>query len=246
MAALKMLSRISSPRSILTAAFYTACWSHPRCWARATENRLPLNPSSCSFLKWEDECISPSPLLTPVLLSAPGLLTQSLGQGWVRGALLSHLSGWQCLLIRHRSAQSSQTCSSPFQRGPSCNAAAKCRELLSPLIAKGSGLGWVKTSVHLPQRLKKHRVHCPEQPEPPSMGQTSCTLLAGSYKHSRTGHLGVQHYWESTLTKITAWAGALWYVCPTSIAKELHLPPFPDLYQSLKSDFFLFKIKWLQ
>lgn len=63
MATLKMLSRISSLRSILTAAFYTACWSHPRCWARATENRLPLNPSSCSFLKWEDECISPSLLL---------------------------------------------------------------------------------------------------------------------------------------------------------------------------------------
>lgn len=172
----------------------------------------------------------------PVLLSASGILTQFFGRGWVRGALLSHFTGWQCLLIRHRSAQSSQTGSSPSQRGHSCNAAAKCRELLSPLTVKGSMLGWVKASVYHPQRLMKHRVHCPE---PPSMGQSSCLL--GAAEHSSTGHLGVKYYWESTLTKITAWTGALWSVCPTSIAKELHLLSFPDLYQSLRSDFFYLK-----
>lgn len=54
------------------------------------------------------------------------------------------------------------------------------------------------------------------------------------WEHRRTGHLGIMFYLESTLTKITDWTGALWYVCPTSIAKELHLPSFPDLYQSLR------------
>lgn len=163
--------RISSPRSILTAAFYRDCSAHPRCWARTTEHHLPLNPSSCSFLKWKINAFVP-PSSSLQYFSLPQESSPS-----------SSLLSW-CLPMRHRNAQSFQSCSSPFQRGHSYNAAAKRRELLNPFL-KGSLLGWVKASVYHPPRLMKNRVRCPEQPEPPSdVTETSCTLLVGSYENT--------------------------------------------------------------
>lgn len=199
MAALKMFSRISSPRSILTAAFYTACWSHPRCWARATENRLPLNPSSCSFLKWEDECISPSSLQYSSLPqdSSPSLLDRD---EWEE--LSCHTSQVGSTSSWGTEVPKALTPALPPSREvPAVNAAAKRRELLSPLTVKGSVLGWVKASVCQPQRLMKHRVHCPEQPEPPSMGQTSCTRLAGAANTAGQDTLGYSTTGKAHLLK---------------------------------------------
>lgn len=238
MAALKMHSRISSPRSILTAAFYTSRSAHPRCWARATENRLPLSPSSCSFLKrgrLMHFSLLPPHSNTSLCPRNPHPVCWT-GVSERSSAVLSRFIGWQCLLIRHRNDRGFQTSPSPFQRGHSYNAAAQCREMLSPFTVKGSELGWVKASVYHPQRLPwaaQASLGCDRD-----QVHSACWEL---WEHSRTGHLGIMYYLESTLTKITDWTGALWYVCPTSIAKELYLLSFPDLYQSLRSDFLYLK-----
>lgn len=148
-------------------------------------------------------------------------------------SLLSRFTGWQWLLVRHRSAQ----------RGHSYNTAAECREMLSPFIVKGSVLVGVKASVYHPQRRNTPVLVWAEcaalsSPSLPRMWQRPAAFcLLGLWEHSRTGHLGIMYYLESTLTKITDWTGALWYVCPTSRVQVLYLPSFPDLYLSLRSDF---------
>lgn len=86
--------------------------------------------------------------------------------------------------------------------------------------------GWWKTECAAPSS--------PSLPRTWQRPAALCLLGAMRAQEDRTGHLGIMYYLESTLTKITDWTGALWYVCPTSIAKELHLPSFPDLYQSLR------------
>jgi len=79
---------IFSTRSISTAAFYTACSAHPRCWSKGhIEKSLALEPF-WPFLSEVGRLMHFSLLLPPILLSAPRVLIKSIRQGQVKGALL--------------------------------------------------------------------------------------------------------------------------------------------------------------